>query len=506
MKKIFLFLGALNLCLFSGNSKSFAEGEYTNSGFGTQTAWSNPEQNIGEGQIKPGYARIDWEPGKVMPVRLRDGMITLINLPTWEKIEDAYIGDKDFFDGRAVEKNTFMISPVDGRSVADTNMVLFGKSGNKYVFYLKSEPINTGTITNSEIEIIVPNSYKGKKSVIGGASSSAGKSNLTSLFAKSASGSAGDEAWEGEDFGWIKNIPVDPSQFRFDMDIFVPNPDDYVIAPERVWRDKIFTYIDFGEKALHMNQRPAVSILVEGGEAPVGFRTEGPLSRLIVVEAIGDFVLRSGQRIVCIKKRSKPFLASAPTINSNFTLPQSVKNLANGNYTNIQTQSAVSQEVNNGQAGFGFFNPNSMPAINNVTSQQSNFQTSSSYTQVNYDEEYRRNDARTNGSYLPDHYVPLVEQKTVSYAVEIKKGDSIKELEKSWEAMSAGKGNMLSRYQDRVFYSLEDEGVDELGSNLYHGNEVYRLRIGPFEEIDEPDELCKKLSGFRINCKVVRIQ
>ena len=48
---------------------------------------------------------------------------------------------------------------------------------------------------------------------------------------------------------WIKSIPLDPSKFRFDIEIYVPNPDDVVIAPERVWRDDIFTYIDLGEKA-----------------------------------------------------------------------------------------------------------------------------------------------------------------------------------------------------------------------------------------------------------------
>ena len=103
-------------------------------------------------------------------------------------------------------------------------------------------------------------------------------------------------------------MKIDPSEFRFDLDIFVPNPDDYVIAPERVWRDRIFTYIDFGDKVIAMTQRPVVSLLVEGGESPVGFRTDGEDGRLLIVEAVGDMVLRSGQRIVCIKKREKPFL------------------------------------------------------------------------------------------------------------------------------------------------------------------------------------------------------
>ena len=105
--------------------------EYTAAGFGTQTAWDNPMQNMGENQTKPGYQKIQWEPGSVMPIKLRDGMLTVINFPEWETIKDAYVGDRDFFDGRPVEKNVFMISPVDGRAMADTNLFIFGSSGNK---------------------------------------------------------------------------------------------------------------------------------------------------------------------------------------------------------------------------------------------------------------------------------------------------------------------------------------------------------------------------------------
>lgn len=60
-----------------------------------------------------------------------------------------------------------------------------------------------------------------------------------------------------------------------------------MIAPERVWRDDIFTYIDLGKKALNMMQRPVVSMIVERIEVPVGFRTKGPDNRLIIVEGVG---------------------------------------------------------------------------------------------------------------------------------------------------------------------------------------------------------------------------
>ena len=105
------------------------------------------------------------------------------------------------------------------------------------------------------------------------------------IFTKKSSGPV-TVGVDGEDYGWIKSMKIDPSEFRFDLDIYVPNPDDYVISPERVWRDRIFTYIDFGDKVISMTQRPVVSLLVEGGESPVGFRTDGEDGRLIIVEAL----------------------------------------------------------------------------------------------------------------------------------------------------------------------------------------------------------------------------
>lgn len=93
---------------------------------------------------------------------------------------------------------------------------------------------------------------------------------------------------------WLADIEVDPEKLRFDIDVFIPNPADMEIAPERVWRDEIFTYIDFGPKALTMTERPIVNLLSQGSEVPIGFRTRGPNGRLMVVEGIGDLVCVTG--------------------------------------------------------------------------------------------------------------------------------------------------------------------------------------------------------------------
>ena len=70
--------------------------------YGIQAAWDNPNANMTSGSLKPGYAQLAWEPGVVLPVKLRNGMVTMVNLPKGEQIEDAQVGNNDLFqiDGK----------------------------------------------------------------------------------------------------------------------------------------------------------------------------------------------------------------------------------------------------------------------------------------------------------------------------------------------------------------------------------------------------------------------
>ena len=266
----------------------------------TQSAWKDPLQHMGEGQSRPGYTKYYWTPELVLPVRLREGMYTLINFPNWEIVEQVYLGDSQSFNAEPYGPSSLMVYPEASQFLGvDTNMIVFGRSGNKYVFYVQSEAFNTDRITNAIIDIEVLKQKNPKNRTyatgpegVGGNSFEGGDTSVVSSYTRNL---------QKED--WIENIPVDPTKFRFDIDVYVPNPDDLIIAPERVWRDNIFTYIDLGEKALTAVQRPIVTLIVERSETPVGFRSAGPNNRLIIVEGMGDMVLRSGKRIVCLKLR-----------------------------------------------------------------------------------------------------------------------------------------------------------------------------------------------------------
>jgi hypothetical protein len=471
--------------------------------YGIQDAWDNPEANMAVGSSKPGYAQLAWSPGAVLPIKLRNGMVTMVNLPAGEVINDGIVGNDGLFVFSPESGgNSFTITPESHNQGGDTNLIVTGKSGNKYIFYLRSEPSQASEITYSMVDVVIDGG-RGLPIIPGAATSGSGGS--ANVFAKKQA-TTSMVGVDGEDYGWIKTMKIDPSEFRFDLDIFVPNPDDYVIAPERVWRDRIFTYIDFGDKVIAMTQRPVVSIMVEGGESPVGFRTDGENGRLLIVEAVGDMVLRSGQRIVCIKKRAKPFLIA----DTSSVMALAEANVAQSIYSNQSLNNvgygAMPMDIGVGygydmpmQPDYGFQPPMMMP-----TQQQPVGSGASGMNMV----PAARN---TAGAFLPQSDIPVISSNQAGVAVELKSDTSVKALNDYWTKLLAkfsgdeGQG-LLNPYRNMVFFAVDESGVGDLGA-LGSSARLYRLRIGPMADIDTAQSLCDKLTKFQgTSCHVVRVQ
>ena len=477
----------------------------------TQAAWENPNANMAAGSTKPGYAQLSWSPGTVLPLKLRNGMVTMVTLPNGEQIADAVVGDKDLFQIKGTQGDrTLYLTPMEATE-SDTNMIVTGQSGNKYIFYLTNAGIESDEISYSQVDIVLDNGA----SVANTSTPARTGSGMNSIFTaeKPVSSTVGVD---GEDYAWIKSMKIDPSEFRFDLDIFVPNPDDYVIAPERVWRDKIFTYIDFGDKVIAMTQRPVVSLLIEGGESPVGFRTDGQDGRLLIVEAVGDMVLRSGQRIVCIKKREKPFLIADTA---------SVMALAEANVAqSMMSGQSLNNIAYNADMSAMYGAPMDYTATPMYMSNTTNAMGTGTYMPAGYSMPVTQTNGamggttsmiptvrETAGAYLPQSNIPLISSNQSGVAVEFASDTSVKALDDYWSELLAkfsgdsGSG-LLTPYQNKVFYAVDEQGVGDLGSGASAAR-LYRLRIGPIADIDTAQTLCDKLMKFQVSgCKVVRIQ
>lgn len=468
-----------------------------------QSAWLDPLQNLGEGQSKPAYSKYYWSPDLILPIRVREGMVTLLNFPSWELIEDIYLGDSSSFDGQITGPNTVLLYPKKGANVGvDTNIVLFGRSGNKYVFYLKSEGVNTERLTNSIIDI----------SVVGDTSDSGGPGGGHSINASSSSGSGSLDSLFTKTFqraDWIKSIPLDVSKFKFDVEVYIPNPDDVVIAPERVWRDDIFTYIDLGEKALTMIQRPIVTLIVERLEVPVGFRTKGPNNRLIIVEGVGDMVMRNGKRMICLKLRrsDEAGLEFTPTIKNMeeraWQIPAPIPEKGKQGSGGAEVQGFEGQKVTNG--GFAVPQYTQMPNGGINISYQNNpmgmaYQQSagggfdySKIQQVTNDYQSTSNSGLGGGNMGSG----LMFADNSNISIELGTDANVSKLEDLWSKLSKKYSDTLGSYEP--FFSV-DAAADGQGKELFH------LRIGPVESLEDGDNVCSRLGRNGVFCSVVRTQ
>lgn len=446
-----------------------------------QKAWNKPMEHLGEGQTKPGYSRYQWTPDLVLPLRIREGMVTLINFPSWELLDTVWVGDQVAFSTTFAAPNALLVyaEASSGFVGVDSNMVVMGRSGNRYVFYLRSETFNTDRITNAVVDIVVNDANytpdaSGTTPMAAGtvAKGAGGGVSRNGKGGSSAVGKGGTTKTNPAGDGWLDDIPVDPEKLRFDIDVFIPNPDDIEIAPERVWRDEIFTYIDLGPKALSMLQRPIVNLLVQGSEVPVGFRTRGPHSRLIVVEGVGDMVLRNGKRIVCLRIRKDPAFGTEWVSYDPAVQPEYVPAPINPKTSGLNMTGGATIK-------------NTMTSGAPMTAAQA----MAGLAQMNC--------AGCAGA--SDGYVkrPAAKNLPEKISVEFGSDAEIANLERLWGNISRKNKDLLGKFTP--FYSIDASADGD-------GKDLFRLRIGPVESLKEGNSLCSQLGRRGVTCTVIRTQ
>lgn len=289
----------------------------------TQDAWRTPQRSMAQGQSAPGVVRFNWSQELIMQIRIRTFMVTSIVLPEWEKIVQVYSGEQAYMEQQIPRPNVLMLrSPQSG---IDTNVTVIGESGNLYNFYVRSEGFNTRQLTDLQVFVnaSAPNSATGWQRGANGAGfrtsgfqamqQGTNQAPTTVSLAQNipgptptSTGAPGGAATAVDSpvrQGSEMLIPRD--QMTFNMSLFEVNPGDKEIAPEYIYTDGVWTYFHFGTRARSID-RPVILRVVDGIETRVNTRTAGRFGEVVIAEALGDFVLRSGARIVCAKVRRDP--------------------------------------------------------------------------------------------------------------------------------------------------------------------------------------------------------
>lgn len=273
----------------------------------TQDAWNEKLRSRGESRVNPGYVRYLYNPANVFPIRTRESMITTIKLPDDEELLQAFSGDDQGFQVGIPTPNSIAIKALFPG--VDTNLVAYTKSGKIFTFYVRSEGYNAKTASDFLVDVVMA----GEGVVEGGSLTAENQVLQDSKYHARAAERIKDpyaslsldkrerfrEYAEWSDFN--------PGTVVDDLGIYVPKKESGGTIPYRVFHDDRFTYIDYGPNATQMTEWPTPLMVVQGVEGPVGFRTAGPGGRMLVMEALGTFILRNGQRMIIVKPKAEPY-------------------------------------------------------------------------------------------------------------------------------------------------------------------------------------------------------
>ena len=252
-----------------------------------QTAFdtSDPRDNV---------KRHNYSPDVTIKIRCREFMGSTVVLPPGEEISGYVLGDNTNFAfvplGRQNPnlQNKFEVS---GKfHGADTNLTVFGLSGNIYSFYLRNDSVKSSYMP-SLVTYIKDDTVAERVHAIKAVE--AEKKQLTKAGKEKPGG--------GDDGEYLAKLPdlTDPATLNFSYRLKSGDED---LKPIRVFDDGYFTYFQFGEQDLKKVRRlPAIYRVVDGFDTPVNTRVN---KGMVVAETVNDkWTLRSGSAHLCIWKK-----------------------------------------------------------------------------------------------------------------------------------------------------------------------------------------------------------
>lgn len=242
-------------------------------------------------------------------VRTREFMVTVIELPRGEKIEAVDLGDDGGFSVKPRGDRRLAIRPASYGY--DTSLVVYGKSGAVYPFYLRAESFNSVNVPDLVVRIegsvqidsdpAVPgfagilNDTKNPALpaivVPGQADTDGTKDAIDKAVSGLTNTTPGTPAGD-----YVAEAPFDPNTLRGwgQYDLW----GDDSLRPETVFRDDHFTYVRFGKHWKDV-ELPTAYVVVDGIDELVNTRVQG---ETFIIESTRPLItLKSGKSFLCVE-------------------------------------------------------------------------------------------------------------------------------------------------------------------------------------------------------------
>ena len=234
-------------------------------------------------------------------VRLREHMVTIIELPEGEIIERADVGDGGSFDVKARGPRRLAIKP-RGFGI-DSNLMIYGLSGAVYPVYLRAESFNSVNVPDLLVRIkgqvaAIDMSVKGIEGLPSFNTANAPSLILDETGAALAGLESPDPEQKPNDF--VQEAEFDPNALRGwgEYKLWAGGPDGAMLEPETIFRDDHFTYIRFGDRWNDM-ELPTAYVVVDDVDELVNTRVQG---HTFIIESTRPLItLKSGLSYLCLQ-------------------------------------------------------------------------------------------------------------------------------------------------------------------------------------------------------------
>ena len=260
-----------------------------------QTAFdiSDPRANI---------RRFPYDPDITYKIRLREYMGSTIVLPEKEEIIGYSLFDKHNFTFVPLsDKNPSLTNVFDVYGKyhgADTNLVVHGKSGNIYSFYLRNDSVKSPHMPN--LVTFIESGETTEEITLVAATQEPTKENseVGQEGGIQAQNQVLQDAQDTQEPDYLRALPIKVAPGKINHR-YVFKGGDKKIRPLRVFDDGHFTFFQFGKENLDEVQTlPTLYRVVEGYDTPVNTRVAGGF---LVGEILSEkWTLRSGNTYYCI--------------------------------------------------------------------------------------------------------------------------------------------------------------------------------------------------------------
>lgn len=264
------------------------------------------QKRFEESDEKENIKRYEFSTDRIIKISLRENMLTNLILPKGEGVLSFDLRDKTnfrFFPKPAPLDNIAIIYGINPGS--DTNLTVYGDSGNIYSFYLRNYSTKVKSVAPDFLIYVIDQAVTDaafiKKQEIEIAEKAVATENGECIECLQANVPKGQK--EDFDPDYLRSLPVkvDPSKLNMS---YVTSKGDMDLQPLKIWDDEYWTYFQFDVDNFDKLSGVPVVYLVNsnGEEEPVNNRVN---KGTVIAETVNPkWTLRRGDSYLCVREEN----------------------------------------------------------------------------------------------------------------------------------------------------------------------------------------------------------